>query len=60
MNSDHGVPMPQVPETPPSGAPAASGKVPWQEPKLTFVEPTLTTHGTIQEVTASFFQQFSP
>jgi hypothetical protein len=60
---DHGqdLRMPHAPEAPPSVATSASGKAPWQEPKLTFVEPTLTPHGTVQEVTGqSFFRQFSP
>jgi hypothetical protein len=36
-------------------------KRPWQEPKLTFVEPTLTKHGTLQELTGQgFFGGFSP
>ena len=33
----------------------APGKQPWQEPKLTFVEPTLTKHGTLQELTGQGF-----
>ncbi len=37
----------------------ASGKQRWQEPKLTFVEPKLTVHGKLQEVTAAFFRQFT-
>jgi len=33
----------------------------WQEPKLTFIEPTLTKHGTLQDVTGmAFFGGFSP
>lgn len=31
----------------------------WQEPKLAFVEPKLTKHGSLKEVTG-FFSQFSP
>ena len=39
----------------------ALGKQPWQEPKLTFIEPTLTQHGTLQELTGQgFFGGFSP
>ena len=26
-------------------------KQPWQEPKLAFVEPRLTNHGTVQDIT---------
>jgi hypothetical protein len=60
MDHDQGVRMPHAPETS-SVAPSAPGKAPWQEPKLTFVEPKLTPHGTLQEVTGqSFFRQFSP
>jgi len=38
----------------------ASGKAPWQEPKLTFIEPKLTKHGKLEEVTAGFFGGFTP
>jgi hypothetical protein len=37
-----------------------SGKQPWQEPKLTFVEPKLTKHGNLEEVTSAFFGGFTP
>jgi hypothetical protein len=38
-----------------------SGKKPWQEPKLTFVEPKLTKHGSLEKVTGqSFFGPFTP
>jgi hypothetical protein len=37
-----------------------SGKEQWQEPKLAFIEPKLTTHGKLQEVTAGFFGGFTP
>jgi hypothetical protein len=61
MSTDHDASRPHASETPPSVAPSAPGKAPWQEPKLTFVEPTLTPHGTVQEVTGQpFFRQFSP
>jgi hypothetical protein len=33
---------------------------PWQEPKLAFVEPKLTHHGTVQEVTGQSFGTFVP
>lgn len=36
------------------------GKQPWQEPKLTFIEPKLTKHGKLEAVTAGFFGPFSP
>jgi len=32
----------------------------WQEPKLIFVEPKLTKHGKLEEVTGQFFGAFSP
>jgi hypothetical protein len=38
----------------------ASGQAPWQEPKLAFIEPKLTTHGKLAEVTAGFFGGFTP
>jgi hypothetical protein len=42
-----------------SAALLSGGKKPWQEPKLTFVEPKLTQHGKLEEVTG-FFGGFSP
>jgi hypothetical protein len=61
MDHDQGLRMPHTPETQPSVAPSTPGKAPWQEPKLTFVEPTLTPHGTLQEVTGQpFMRTFSP
>ena len=45
------------------GAPLtpASGKQPWQEPKLTFIEPILIKHGTLEDVTGEpFFTTFTP
>jgi hypothetical protein len=42
-------------------APQPADKKPWQEPKLTFVEPKLTKHGSMEEVTGqSFFGAFTP
>jgi hypothetical protein len=44
--------------------PAASqplDKKPWEEPKLTFVEPKLTKHGSLEEMTGQgFFGAFTP
>jgi hypothetical protein len=37
----------------------SEGKKTWEEPKLTFVEPKLTKHGSLQEITG-FFGAFSP
>jgi hypothetical protein len=42
--------------TPPSG-----DRQPWQEPKLAFVEPQLTVHGDLKQVTGQgFFGGFTP
>jgi hypothetical protein len=41
----------------------ASAKKKWQEPKLAFVEPKLTKHGNLNQLTAQFngfFGSFSP
>jgi hypothetical protein len=36
-------------------------KQPWQEPRLKFIEPTLTQHGKLEELTGQgFFGGFSP
>jgi hypothetical protein len=35
-------------------------KKPWEAPKLTFIEPKLTQHGELTEVTGQFFGGFSP
>lgn len=43
-----------------SAAPPTEGKQPWQEPKLAFVEPKLTKHGDLKEVTSGFFCAFEP
>jgi hypothetical protein len=61
MDKDIDRPLHQAQEE--QGAPLdpASGKQPWQEPRLTFIEPTLTKHGTLEEVTGmAFFSGFSP
>ena len=39
---------------------AAENRKPWQEPKLDFVEPKLTKHGELAEVTGQFFGSFTP
>jgi hypothetical protein len=45
-------------------AEAASGAQPWEEPKLMFIEPKLTKHGQLEEVTGQnnggFFGPFTP
>jgi len=38
----------------------ALDKAEWQEPKLTFVEPALTEHGSVQTLTGAFFGSFVP
>jgi hypothetical protein len=38
----------------------ASGKALWQEPQLALIEPKLTKHGKLEEVTAGFFGGFMP
>jgi hypothetical protein len=50
------------PERAHAGEGASPDKKPWQEPKLTFVEPKLTKHGKLEELTQAngFFGQFSP
>ena len=49
-----------------TGAPSEpADRKPWEEPKLAFVEPKLTKHGDLEEVTGKrkrngFFGEFSP
>jgi hypothetical protein len=43
-----------------AAAAGSHGQQPWEEPKLTFVEPKLTKHGTLEEVTTAFFGGFTP
>jgi len=43
-----------------STASPSQSKKRWQEPKLAFVEPKLTKHGELKEVTGQFFGAFSP
>jgi hypothetical protein len=38
----------------------STGKKPWQEPKLAFVQPKLTKHGELEKVTSGFFCPFEP
>jgi hypothetical protein len=47
-------------EAPGVTADLVPSKEPWQEPKLAFIEPKLTKHGQLEEVTAGFFGGFSP
>lgn len=47
-------------ENSPKGQPEAESKQTWEEPKLAFVEPTLTKQGALQEITAGFFGTFTP
>jgi hypothetical protein len=48
------------PETQGVPAEATPGRQAWEEPKLTFIEPKLTKHGQLEEVTAAFFGGFTP
>lgn len=41
-------------------APDAGGRRPWVTPKLVFVDPKLTSHGDLTQVTGGFFGAFSP
>jgi len=52
----------QEPATTAPGQPAAAtpARQAWVAPKLTFVEPKLTKHGPLTEVTGAFFGGFSP
>ena len=43
-----------------AAAVSIENKQPWLEPKLAFVEPELTHHGTVQEVTGQSFGTFVP
>ena len=63
--------MEQEPEQRGTHAPSAAetaaapelAKQPWHEPRLTFVEPKLTRHGTVNRVTGNgdgFFGSFQP
>ena len=41
--------------------PPSAERQPWQEPKLAFVEPKLTPHGDLKQVTGQgFFGGFTP
>ena len=39
---------------------SAVTKKPWDQPKLTFVEPRLSKHGELERVTGQFLGAFSP
>jgi hypothetical protein len=43
-----------------AAADGTRGQQPWEEPKLTFLEPKLTKHGPLEEVTTAFFGGFAP
>ena len=44
-----------------STTPTSADKQPWQEPKLAFVEPKVTSHGDLKQVTGDgFFGGFTP
>ena len=41
-------------------AASGTGKKPWQDPKLSYVEPKLASLGRLTDVTNGFFGTFSP
>ena len=51
---------PRAGEAPGGPRLSAAEKEPWQEPKLAFIEPKLTKHGRLEELTAGFFGGFTP
>jgi hypothetical protein len=61
MEREKGPVLPQEKEAEETASSQSVGKKPWQEPKLAFVEPKLTKHGTLEEVTGQgFFSGFTP
>jgi hypothetical protein len=61
MEKEKGPMLPQEKEAEEPASSESAGKKPWQEPKLAFVEPKLTKHGTLEEVTGQgFFGGFTP
>jgi hypothetical protein len=60
MEQDSRQPITPPHEEPEAMRSSAADKHPWQAPKLTFVEPKLTPHGTVQEVTGQSFGTFPP
>jgi hypothetical protein len=53
---------PPGPAAPGTAGHVPPGKQPWQEPKLAFIEPRLTNHGRLKDITGQegFFGGFSP
>lgn len=49
---------PAFPPVAPTSAPQP--KPQFEEPRLTFIEPKLTDHGSLVDVTAGFFGTFTP
>jgi hypothetical protein len=61
MEKEKGPMLTQEKEAEESASSQTVGKKPWQEPKLAFVEPKLTKHGSLEEVTGQgFFGGFTP
>jgi hypothetical protein len=61
MEKEKGPMLPEEKEAEESASSQSVNKKPWQEPKLAFVEPKLTKHGTLEEVTGQgFFGGFTP
>jgi hypothetical protein len=50
----------QTAAAPASAASQSSARQAWVAPKVTFVEPKLTNHGPLTDVTGAFFGGFSP
>ena len=51
--------LPPTPE-PERASHTPAPKQPWVTPRLAFVEPRLTKHGELTQVTGAFFGAFSP
>ena len=49
----------QSPSVTSESAATAASKKDWQDPKLVFVEPKLTKHGAVKDLTGGFFGSFS-
>ena len=62
MEKEQAPRVPHQQEEPESAGVPSPDKQPWQEPKVAFVEPKLTPHGTLTEVTGQggFFGTFTP
>jgi len=59
-NTRHREPESTAAGAPHEAASQSSARQAWVAPKLTFVEPKLTKHGALTDVTGAFFGGFSP